>query len=418
MIKKLLLTTKLNSYFYSVALVTVAFVAQGVVLGFTVLLPFVQVDFQLTRAQLGLYPTFLFFSSFVMALFSGWIVDYFGTKRILVTGVFLLGLFMFLHSFIYSYPILLFFAFFTGLGHSMVTPATNKIIVECIPIRNRTIAMGIAQSGEGMGIILSSVILTIIAIQYNWRSATICSGFFTLMIAFLLWQRYQKKKSVQKKRIIDLEQIYFHFKENIKNLLKNRYLLSISILGFAFGIASSSTITHLVLFLNHDLGFSTSMSGIGLGILQVGGIVGLLFWGLVKDRIYKGYRSKNILFWVGSVIAIFSVLFAYVVIKFALSPLLIAGCIFLLGNSNLGWTGIIISSATEIVDQEYSGTAIGLVLFLVRFGLLLGPPIFGLIADYYGYYKYSWYFLGSFVFIIVIIFFLLAGKYENEHRQI
>ncbi len=121
MIKKLPLTTKLNSYFYSVALVTVAFVAQGVVLGFTVLLPFVQVDFQLTRAQLGLYPTFLFFSSFVMALFSGWIVDYFGTKRILVTGVFLLGLFMFLHSFIYSYPILLFFAFFTGLGHSIVT---------------------------------------------------------------------------------------------------------------------------------------------------------------------------------------------------------------------------------------------------------------------------------------------------------
>lgn len=39
-----------------------------------------------------------------------------------------------------------------------------------------------------------------------------------------------------------------------------------------------------------------------------------------------------------------------------------------------------------------------------------------LIADYYGCYKYSCYFLGYFVFIIVIIFFLLAGKYENEHR--
>lgn len=106
MIKKLPLNTKLNSYFYNVALMTVAFIAQGVVLGFTVLLPFVQVDFQLSRAQLGLYPTFLFFSSFMMALFSGWIVDYFGTKRMLVTGVFLLGLFMFLHSFVYSYSIL------------------------------------------------------------------------------------------------------------------------------------------------------------------------------------------------------------------------------------------------------------------------------------------------------------------------
>jgi len=52
--KKLPLTTKLNSYFYSVVLMTVAFIAQGVVLGFTVLLPFVQVDFQLSRAQLGL----------------------------------------------------------------------------------------------------------------------------------------------------------------------------------------------------------------------------------------------------------------------------------------------------------------------------------------------------------------------------
>ena len=109
---------------------------------------------------------------------------------------------MFLHSFIYSYPILLFFAFFTGLGHSMVTPATNKIIVECIPIRNRTIAMGIAQSGGGMGIILSSVILPIIAIQYNWRSATICSGIFTLMIVFLIWQRYKEKKSVKKSELL------------------------------------------------------------------------------------------------------------------------------------------------------------------------------------------------------------------------
>lgn len=65
MIKKLPLTTKLNSYFYNVALIAVAFIAQGVLLGFTVLLPFVQVDFQLSRAQLGLYPTFLFFSSFI-----------------------------------------------------------------------------------------------------------------------------------------------------------------------------------------------------------------------------------------------------------------------------------------------------------------------------------------------------------------
>ena len=99
MMNKKIITTNQDSHFSIIGLLTLAFIAQGIILGFTVLLPFVQADFILSRGQIGLYSTFLFFSSFIMAIFSGWIVDFFGVKLGLVTGVFILGLFMFLVDF-------------------------------------------------------------------------------------------------------------------------------------------------------------------------------------------------------------------------------------------------------------------------------------------------------------------------------
>ena len=55
--------------------------------GIMTLFSFLQSDFGLTRAQVGLYSTFLFLSMFAVVIFAGRIADYFGVKQSIFWGL-------------------------------------------------------------------------------------------------------------------------------------------------------------------------------------------------------------------------------------------------------------------------------------------------------------------------------------------
>ncbi len=150
--------------------------------GFLALFPFIKEDFNLTRTQIGFYSTFLFASSSLFSILSGRIVDTYGSRIGMLTGISVIGIFISLHSLAPAYFILLIFAFVVGFGHSLITPAASKAVMTWYSREERTIAMGIVQSGSGAGGLLGAVLFPVLGTLMGWRKSVILAGFFCTVI--------------------------------------------------------------------------------------------------------------------------------------------------------------------------------------------------------------------------------------------
>lgn len=63
------------------------------------------------------------------------------------------------------------------------------------------------------------------------------------------------------------------------------------------------------------------------------------------------------------------------------------------GLAALGWGGLFLALTAELAGKELSGVATGFGLTLTCVGIMVGPPVFGLIVDRTGSYELAWTFV-------------------------
>jgi sugar phosphate permease len=153
-------------------------------------------------------------------------------------------------------------------------------------------------------------------------------------------------------------------------------LLSSSSLCLA--AAQLSITTFMVLYLHERLGFDVGYAGLVLAMTQFGGIVGRIGWGLVSDA-YFGARRKTELV----IIALGAALSAFglSLVQPGLPEWVLWALLFITGLTAVGWNGINMIFVAEIAGREASATAAGLNLTFSYGGVILGPPLFGLLID-------------------------------------
>ncbi len=372
--------------------------------GIQALMPFIQSDFQLSRTQAGLYSTFFFISATLAAVFSGKIVDNYGARRGMMIGVFSVGGMMFLHSFAPVYSVLLILGLICGFGFSIVTPSVNKAIIEGVHYSKRAISMGIMQSGGGIGGFAGASLLPVFAESFGWRRAIALSGITAVVVGFFIVGFLSDRS--QKTEAKDIS-----FFKKLKELLADKHLFLLCLLGFGFGTAIGAIPAHFALYLTLDLGFSATLAGFSLGILQIGGIVGRPFWGIISDKFFKGERNPALKLLV-IMISFMLFFFGLFVWRFSGSRLLIVLFSFLLGMSGMGWMGLYFTYIGETAGSDDAGVATGLALIFLRTGVIFSPPLFGLLADITDNYNLSWMVLGGIIILISFIYFYKVNRLE------
>jgi len=58
----------------------------------------------------------------------------------------------------------------------------------------------------------------------------------------------------------------------------------------------------------------------------------------------------------------------------------------------IGWGGLFLTMMGELAGKELSGVATGFGLAMTSLGIVIGPPVFGLIVDATGPYPLGWMF--------------------------
>lgn len=154
------------------------------------LFPWLKTDFGLSYTQLGLVLTIFFVVSSLVQTASGFVVDRFGPRPVLLGGLALLGLAMLGYAASTSYAMLAASAVLAGVGNGVFHPADYTLL-------NRQVhasRLGHAYSAHGitgtLGWALAPALVVPVALAAGWRAAMLAAAAVAFgVLAVLVWQR-------------------------------------------------------------------------------------------------------------------------------------------------------------------------------------------------------------------------------------
>jgi len=213
---------------------------------------------------------------------AGWLIDKYGPRRLMLTGVLLMGTALIGLSFADSLGFFYLFYIFNALGYVCGGPLPCQVLISRWFDKNRGKAMGIAYLGIGTGGAIVPLIAAGLEKNYGWHISLAELGFLIILIAFpmVYFLKGASAKVIQSGR---KEQMV-----PIKEVLTNRnfYLLAISsmcAIGAVGGINQ-----HLKLYLR-DLDFSQSQAAHVISLVLISSLAGRVLMGWLADLIRRKY---------------------------------------------------------------------------------------------------------------------------------
>lgn len=345
------------------------------------LAPFLVEDLKLARADVGLLVTAAYLGGVLVLVVAGSLSDRFGVRALFLLGMTLAGLPLALASVVPGYFWLLVPIALYGVGNGFALPPTTRAIVEWFPTRRRGLAMGVKQTGVALAGMICGLIVPPLGTAVGWRGTILVLGLLTVAAGVISWLTYRDRPD-------DPSAGPKSARPSVLTVIRNRNLLLLSGVTFLYAGVQLSLAGFMVLFLTERVGMGIVEAGAMLAVAQAGGIVGRIGWGIVSDVLFGGRRKI--------VMAIFSVMAAISSVVLASTGPDTPRVVLLLtlvvaGVSAIGWNGINMLFVAEIAGRRASATAAGLNLTCSYLGIMVGPPIFGLLVDRTGSYTTAFY---------------------------
>ena len=384
----------------SLALMTLGGVAMY---GVVVVLPAVQVEFGVTRADASLPYTLTLIGFGIGGILMGALADRFGVIVPVLIGAVGLGAGMILAGLSAS---LLQFALASGVLAGMLgCSATFAPLVADSSLwftRRRGIAVAIVISGNYLAGTVWPPVLQHFFDQSGWRATYIGVGIFCLavMLPLALVLRRRPPAIVATVSASAAAKI-----ERPLGLSPNALTVLLSIAGLGCCVAMSMPQVHIVAYCG-DLGYGVQRGAEMLSLMLGFGIVSRLAFGWISDRI-GGLRTLLL----GS--ALQGIALALFLPFDGLASLYVVSALFGLFQGGLVPAYPII--VREFFPPREAGTRVSIVLMATLFGMALGGWISGALFDLTGSYRAAFINgIGWNLLNMSIAFWLLRRSYGNH----
>jgi len=343
--------------------------------GFTPFYPFIRDDFNLTATQIGLVTGTIFAAATVTSAGFGWTIDRFGVRIMAGWTMVLSGLVVSSLYFATNFWLLIVIAAAMGSLRPVGHPAGTKAIVDWVSPLRRGTAMSIKQAGNPILGALAAALVPPIAVAYGWRIAAVAMGGFIVAGGLLILALYRDRdrEEPQARR-----RPHTPFFAGMMKAVRDRDISFAVGFGFPMVGAQVATLTYFILFLNDELGVPVIVAGGMLALLQVSNIVMRIAWGVISDTLAKG-RRKPVLYLSGLITAL--VLFIMALLPEGTPYWALVVMSIALGGTVTSWVSVHAVLLSELADREQVGTTIGYASTVSRTGIVVAPPLFGLLAD-------------------------------------
>jgi AAHS family 4-hydroxybenzoate transporter-like MFS transporter len=326
-------------------------------------------EFGLSNAELG-----YIFSSGLGGMTAGCFVlaplgDRIGRRKIFLISLALISLGMLSVYFATSYGLLLVFRALTGLGIGGILPNLATVASEFSTDKTRDFNVGIVQGGWPLGAILTGFASAWIVPELGWRFAYLSAGLFALTMLFGVYFVLPESPAYLNRDKMHVSRTSW------RDLFVSEFRQSTIYLWLAtfFGFITLYTVLSWVPILAKQTGMPFELATYIGTAMNLGAFSGVFVMGILIGRI--GIKRVILIY----VLLAFVLLNLYgnldqgFVLKFALT--------FGIGFFVQGGFNSMYPASTRIYPSAIRSTGVGLAMGMGRFGAILGPSLFGLMAD-------------------------------------
>lgn len=357
---------------------------------FTAFFEPIQREFGWSYAQISLATSLRGLEMGLFAPFVGYLADRFGSRRLLLAGMAIIGIGLVLLSITQSLLMFYLCILLIAFGSGGCTTVVTMTAVAAWFRKNVGLALGIMASGFGAGGLIIPLIVFLIDVS-GWRTTLVIlgAGIWVLGIPLALIVRDRPEHAGPPSRRPPGESSPMPSRQggpgiaarSLREMIWNRSFLYLTFAEIARMMAVNTVITHLMPYLG-NIGMSRAASGSVAAALPLVSILGRFGFGWWGDRFDKRVVWATSFFLMGAgAFAFCHVRSLWVLVLFVLlfSPGFGGGMVL---------RGSILQ---EYFGMQFFGKMLGLLLGLSSIGGIVGPTLAGWVFDTLGSYQLVWY---------------------------
>jgi MFS family permease len=294
-------------------------------------------------------------------------------------------------------------ALFIGAGYGPVTPASSHLLIKTTPPERLSLVFSLKQTGVPIGGVLAGLLVPQFELLLGWQWAFLLVGAFCLVCAYSV---KPLRAALDEDRDATVRPSLIKSLVNpIKLVWSHKALRILAGVSFLFAITQLSLTTYLVTFLFEDLGWALVAAGAALAVTQAAGVGARIVWGWMADN---WFGSGYMLMVVAGLLAISAAVMPFFTPETPHVWLYLV--LILLGATAIGWNGVFLAEVARQAPKGQASVATGGTLGFTFFGVLCGPPLFGVAAANLQSYGLSY------ALLILPAALILALLWTSRHR--
>jgi len=358
--------------------------------------PFIIDHFGLSKAQFGALSSAIGLGAIATSYAVGLLIDRLGVRQVIRLGLLVIGLPLAAFFFPVSYAGAAALLLVSGAGFSSISPLSSNGTASWFPPRARGMTVGFTQAGIPLGVALAGLVMPRLALAAGWNVALAILGLSVACAAVLLSAIYRDgplpaagrahgggpggapageettsgRRAAARGRSLPWA------------IVSEDGMIWLYLLGLVMAMTQNSVIAFLVPFIQDRWALPVVTAGALLSVSQFAGMGARPVIGYLSDR-FAGGRRKHLLVLIAFLAGGALVLLA--VSPASLPAALVAVMMVVVGLTTLGWSGLFFTLNLEKARPGTAGAASGLAVGVVMTGSLVGPALFGYLADAAGY---------------------------------
>ncbi len=367
---------------------------------YTVILPYMQAELAFSNATAGFLATSNYVGYFLGALLASKRNSQYRKVNLLRLGLIISIVTTAMIGIFSSYPLWFITRFISGIASAYVFVVASSIVLDRLAFNNRSHLSGLFYSGVGLGILLSSLVVSKLDQWFHWEGTWVGLALLSCGLFIFIW--FFIREEEQEKLLVK----HNVHQQDMPTFPRHMILLLIIAYGLE-GLGYIVTGTFIVSIAENSTHFHGDAATVWL-IVGIAASPSCIIW---------SYFGKKIGFIKSLIFAMLLQAIGIGLPVFGENTSLIFISAFLFGATFMGITTLATTLARQLAPTN-SNHILGFLTASYALGQLLGPALAGILATFTNSFLYA--LLAAAIIVIIGASLLLIGiKYEkmggNQH---